>query len=291
MIKNKRIVLSLDVKLHHLYLTMINYKSTIKTSDLRIGISSYSQAIKLLFTPKFAIYLIFPLILNIIIFYLGNNLISNIIDPLNNYILDLLSLKGDQTGFLFYLKKFLSGLVWILIKVSFFVAYIFIGGYLIITLMSPVYAFLSEKTERHISGHTYKTSITEFLYDIYRGLLIALRNVLLELGWAILMFFASFIPLIGFLTPIVMFFITAYFYGFSFIDYSLERRRYKINESIRFCRQNRWTLIGNGTVFTLLLIIPIIGPTLAGFASLVAVMAATISTEKIFQNQQYTIND
>ncbi len=262
-----------------------------KLSKIRIGTDSYGQAIKLLFTRKFAIYLIFPVILNIILAYVMSLLSGNLYEASWEYIKGLLSLDGDLTGFLYYLEKVLSGLFWLMSKLLFFFMYLFVGGYLIITLLTPVYAHLSEKTEKHLYNQEYKVSVKDFINDIGRGIIIALRNIMIELGWTIVLFIVGLIPIIGLLSPFVLFFISAYYYGFSFIDYSLERKRYTIRDSIEFGKRNRWAFIGNGAVFTLTLAIPVIGTTLAGFTSLVSVMAGTIATEKLVNSERITVNE
>ena len=42
------------------------------------------------------------------------------------------------------------------------------------------------------------------------------------------------------------------------MDYTLERH-FKVKESVRFVKQNRGVAIGNGIVFMLMLLVPVIG--------------------------------
>jgi CysZ protein len=72
------------------------------------------------------------------------------------------------------------------------------------------------------------------------------------------------------------FFIESYFYGFSMMDYSCERHRLNMSESIHFIRQHRGMAIGNGMVFYLFMLIPILGWMLAPSY---AVIAATIDLQ------------
>ena len=96
-----------------------------------------------------------------------------------------------------------------------------------------------------------------------------------------MLFLLSFIPVIGFFTGITLFIISAYFYGFAFIDYTNERRRLTVKQSVHFIRENKGMAVGNGVVFALAMFIPFCGTTIAGFVAIVSVVAATISTHKI----------
>ncbi|MCT4646062.1 MAG: EI24 domain-containing protein, partial [Carboxylicivirga sp.] len=147
-----------------------------------------------------------------------------------------------------------------------------------------VYAFLSEKTEEIISGKIIPFNITQFSKDIIRGVLLALRNMAVEIGLTLLLFVLSFIPIVGYLTPIALFLVSAYFYGFSFMDYTFERKRFKIDYSVRFMRRNKGLAIGNGFVFSLVLLIPYIGVMIAGFVSIVSVVAATLAAGEVIDS-------
>src|SRR3990167_3745253 len=91
-----------------------------------------------------------------------------------------------------------------------------------------------------------------------------------------------FIPFIGGLIgSILLFFISSYFYGFSFIDYNNERRRLTVKQSVQFMRANKGMVIANGLIFSFFLLIPFCGTTLAGFVAIISVIAATVSTHKV----------
>jgi CysZ protein len=70
------------------------------------------------------------------------------------------------------------------------------------------------------------------------------------------------------------------------IDYSNERHRLRIGESVLFVRKSKGLAIANGMIFYLILLIPFVGLL---FAPSYAVVAATIATEKIRQKGQLII--
>jgi CysZ protein len=68
--------------------------------------------------------------------------------------------------------------------------------------------------------------------------------------------------------------VECYYYGFSMLDYSCERHKLSPSESIAFISKHKGLAIGNGMVFYLMHVVPIIGWVLA---PAYAVVAATIS--------------
>jgi CysZ protein len=165
----------------------------------------------------------------------------------------------------------------VLIRVLFFFIFVYISGYVIIIILSPLLAFVSEKTEQILTGKKIETSLSQIISDALRGILIALRNLFLELFFMVLMFFASFVPFIGWLGTIVLFLISSYFYGFSFIDYTNERKRLTIRESVTVMRRYKWIAVSNGAVFSLFLVIPFCGAFVSVFVAIVSTVAATIA--------------
>ncbi len=72
--------------------------------------------------------------------------------------------------------------------------------------------------------------------------------------------------------------VECYYYGFSMLDYSCERNKLSMSESIDFVGKHRGLAIGNGLMFYLMHAVIIIGWI---FAPAYAVVAATLSLHKI----------
>ncbi len=156
-----------------------------------------------------------------------------------------------------------------------------LGSYIVLIVMSPFLAYVSEKTEKILTGKDYPFDLQQFIKDIARGILLAIRNSIIELLLEIGILLIGCIPLIGmfsliFVTGILMLFVSTYFYGFSFIDYTNERRKLSIEQSVRFVRDRKGTACGQGFVFALLLYIPFVGAFLSCFWTIIATVAATI---------------
>ena len=125
--------------------------------------------------------------------------------------------------------------------------------HLVMIIASPFMSFLSEKIEKKIYGGTAKTPTFQMiLSDLARGVQLALRNIFRELLFTLLLFLAGLIPIFSPFVPFLIFLVQAYYAGFANMDYTLERY-YRVNNSVKFVRQNKGLALGNGTVFMLLL--------------------------------------
>ena len=245
------------------------------------GISAYGKALDLIFSNGLWWYFLFPVALNVIIFVGGIYGIGALTETVEHWLVEIVSLDGATFWGAVYLKSIMGGFVWVFFKFVFFILFATVGGYLIIMIMSPVFALLSEKTEEILTGNKYPFNGDQLMRDVVRGVLVALRNMFIELGFMIVFFIVGFIPVIGQFAAVILFVISSYFYGFAFIDYTNERRRISISQSVAFIKKNRGMAIGNGFVFALAMLVPFCGTTIAGFVAIVSVVAATISTHKI----------
>ncbi|MCW3788606.1 EI24 domain-containing protein [Plebeiibacterium sediminum] len=248
------------------------------TKGLKLGINSYSKAFQFIKKYKLTWYFLFPLVLNIILFTLGYSSTVSLSTKWFVYVSDWLCVDSWNfwgSGFLSSMLLFFLNIV---LRLLFIIIFAYIGGYVVIILMSPVYAILSEKVETIITGNDYPFEFNQFIKDIWRGIRLATRNFLIELLLTIVLLLLSFLPVIGLFTSLTLFIISSYFYGFSFIDYSLERKKLNMNESIAFVKTNKGLAIGNGTIFSLVLLIPFVGVLISSFVSIITLVAATITT-------------
>jgi CysZ protein len=156
--------------------------------------------------------------------------------------------------------------------------------YIILILLSPAFALLSESVEEKITGNKYDFSFKQLIKDIGRGVMINLRNMVIEfsliiLGWLICLPMPFLFVIV---TPFL--FLTGwYFIGFSMLDYSCERRRMGVIESVRFIRANKGLACGIGFCYAFFMGIPFFGLIAMMFCPVLAVTGATtamIETKK-----------
>lgn len=159
--------------------------------------------------------------------------------------------------------------------------------HIIMALSAPFMSPVSEKIENHLLGDESKLSEqhrnTSFHEQLWRGIRINVRNLFMELWLTVIILIISLIPVIGLFTSLLLFFIQAYYAGFGNMDYTLERH-FKYKESVSFVRKHRGTAIGNGMVFMLFLLIPVIGVILVLPLS---VTAASTETIKLLNAQNH----
>jgi len=168
---------------------------------------------------------------------------------------------------------FLMGGIMVHLILLFF--YFSLFKYLFLIIGSPLFAYLSQQTEALITGKQFQFQPNHQLWlDLRRGIRVALRNSLWQTVYTISILILSFIPLVGWITPVVSTFVECYYYGFSMCDYSCQRHNLSPTASIAYISQHKGLAIGNGMVFYGMHFVPIIGWVLA---PAYAVIAATIS--------------
>ena len=191
-----------------------------------------------------------------------------------SYLSDLIGidrwLQRQQSGLLSCLAM-MGGIMVRLILVLF---YFSLFKYLFLIVGSPLFAYLSEKTEALLEGKDSPFSIVQLLKDIARGIKLSFRNALWQTVYTISILILSFIPIVGWVTPVIFLFVECYYYGFSMLDYSCERHKLSPAESVNFIGKHRGFALGNGLLFLMMHIIPVLGWVLA---PAYAVVAATLS--------------
>jgi CysZ protein len=101
-----------------------------------------------------------------------------------------------------------------------------------------------------------------------------MRNLFWQSVYLLAIMILSLVPLAGWIGPPLTLFIECYYLGSSMLDYSAERNRLTMQESISFTNRHKGLAIGNGMVFYLMHLVPLVGWILAPSY---AVVAATIS--------------
>jgi CysZ protein len=136
--------------------------------------------------------------------------------------------------------------------------------YVVIIILSPLFAYLSERTEEILTGKNYPFEFKQLIKDSFRGAGIAMRNLLIETFFILVCTIISFIfPIVSPLTLVFLFIVNSYFMAFNFFDYVAERKRLNISESIRYMRANSYTLLGFGVAYNIVSFVPFLDWVLA----------------------------
>lgn len=218
--------------------------------ELGIGLRNYWVGTKFLFQHKLLLYFIFPLVLFIGVYVLGNYF-----QVLEMEINDELKAQSGNI-------ETINGLIWVSLKMFFFDALYIIFTqftlYIVVVLLSPILAILSQKIESILTGNTYPFSFKNLINDIKRGAIIAFRNLV----WYYI-FVGFFLGIVSFfdlsaksfIIFAIPFIVGFYYYGFSFIDYINERRRLNIQQSVYFVSKHKGLAISIGSVYSTLFLL------------------------------------
>lgn len=254
--------------------------------ELLTGIIHFFMATGFLAKNRLLHYYLYPILIGIL-FYIGiftwifgfsYDTVNWILSP---YLPDQLPEMGKLSDIMNVLDWSLYGLITILAAVIVLIVAFRLSKYMVLILLTPVFSLLSERIEEIQNGKEFPFELTQFLMDIIRGILIALRNLSIELLWiaaiGIIGIFAAPLALIS--TPLLIL-VGAYFYGFSMMDYTCERRKMGIGESVRFVRNRKWFAIGNGLMYWLLDMVPFIGIVVAPINALTGAGTGLAELEK-----------
>lgn len=242
--------------------------------EIVIAIDAYFRAHKFISRHRLWRWIIIPGILYTILFVSGMYFFVVSSNGAVSYLFEFIGVnrwleqqKSGLLSFIVMMGGIMVRLILVFLYFSFFKYVFLIAG-------SPLFAYLSEKTEAILEGKDFPFSFRQLLKDIVRGITLALRNALWQTVYTISVLILSFFPVIGWITPVIALFIECYYYGFSMLDYSCERHKLSPAQSVTYVGSHRGLAIGNGLLFFMMHFIPVIGWVLA---PAYAVVAATLS--------------
>jgi CysZ protein len=242
--------------------------------ELIIAFQSYAKAHRFIRKNRLWKWIVLPGVLYMLLFAASMFFFGRTVTDLVNYLISSTGLREwvqrQNLAWLNILFVFLFGSLWLVLMLFYFSLFKFFW----LIVGSPLFAYLSEKTESIMEGRTFAFSWGQLLKDAVRGIQMALRNTLWQTVYSISILLLSFVPLVGWAAPLLGIFIECYYYGFSMLDYSCERHRLTAAQSIRYIGTHKGLAIGNGFVFYLMHLLPLLGWL---FAPAYAVVAATIS--------------
>jgi CysZ protein len=252
--------------------------------EIIISIEAYFRAHSFIVKNRLWKWIVIPGIIYTVLFIAGIYFFWQSSGEVIHYFLSQTGLKNwmqkEQDSWLRFILIFGQLIVHLILMFFYFSWF----KYLFLIIGSPVFAYLSEKTESIIQGKDFPFDMKQFVKDIVRGIRIALRNTLWQTVYTVSILFISLIPVIGWATPVLALFIECYYFGFSMLDYSSERNKLSVAHSIQFIGHHKGLAIGNGMVFYLMHALPFIGWILAPSY---AVIAATLSLHNLKNQSKY----
>lgn len=214
---------------------------------LGLGYKNYVKGIGFLIRHKLYWFIIFPLVLFAGVYLLG----IYFANVEKDIAADLVDNREEYTT--------LNSVTWLSLKVllfdSLYVVFTKFTLYIVVIILSPILALLSERIEKILTGNKYAFNFKQLINDIKRGIQIAMRNIFWEYFFIVIILgIASFFGggtvknVLIFSLPIAIGF---YFYGFAFLDYVNERRRLNIQQSVYFVSKHRGLAISIGSIYSI----------------------------------------
>lgn len=145
--------------------------------------------------------------------------------------------------------------------------------FFVLTVLSPFNTLLSEALDGKLTGKEYPFDLAQVISDVFRMILLVMMSLILEFFFMGVYWVISWMFGLDFFDFFVYTLISAFFFGLSFYDYSLERYKVGVFSTFGFAFSNFWMVSVTGLIFLLIFSIPYIGiPT----APVLATMIATV---------------
>lgn len=253
--------------------------------EIIISIQAYGKAHQFIKENKLWKWIIIPGIVYAVLFGISMYFFGKTATSAIEYLTETIGLhqwlQRLQSSFLGFLFTVAGIILWLVLMFFYFSLF----KYIWLIIGSPIFAYLSEKTESILEERDYPFSLSQFLKDSWRGVRMASRNAVWQTVYTISILLLSFVPLIGWIAPLIALFVECYYYGFSMLDYSFERNKLNMQQSIEYIGRHKGLAIGNGIVFYLMHAVIFVGWILA---PAYAVIAATISMMEVKAIKQRT---
>lgn len=234
-----------------------------------LGISSYDKAFSLFFHPRIFKYVIRTAMVSLILAFV---MFALIVYSGAQAIIGITSIPESASN-VEKLSRVITEvfplLIWLVIAFTLY-------KNIVLTVCSPFLSAISSETEVLLKGKedVNESSWAQLLREIWRSIRMALWATFQELKYTLPLLLLNFIPIIGnFAAFILIFLVQSYFSGANNLDFTLERRKHDVRESLAIIKNNQALVTGSGAVFMLIMYIPFVGFLVA---PALAVISATV---------------
>jgi CysZ protein len=244
------------------------------------GIQAYSGALSLISKLKLWKYFAVPIIISVVTALFVGLSAYGLSDNIGRFIANIWPWEFGKNTFT-SISTFIGGIVLLAIGLILY-------KHIIMALSAPFMSPVSEKIEAYLTGiepHSHRN--TSFKEQLWRGIRLSSRNLGKELLMTMPILLLKFIPVVNIFSTVLLFMVQAYYAGFGNMDYTLERH-FKYKESVDFVSRHKGIAIGNGTVFMLFLLIPLIGVILVLPMS---VTASSINTVNLLKEENLRLQN
>jgi CysZ protein len=227
------------------------------------GGSYLLKGLNMLSEKKLRVFVIVPLIINILLFSIALFVIFN---QLPSWINQWLSFLPD---FLSFLEIIIYPLFAITAALVVYYSFSLVAN----IIAAPFNGILSERVEQMVAGREVaEESLKELLAIIPRAIGRELAKLAYYLPRLLLLLVLSFIPGINLFAPIFWFLFGAWMMSIQYCDYPMDNNKVSFKDMLRLLKKQRLTSLGFGGLVQLGMMIPIVN----FFLMPVAVIGATL---------------
>ncbi|MFT4824866.1 MAG: CysZ protein [Halioglobus sp.] len=242
--------------------------------NIATGAGYVIRGAKMLTHKKLRLFVIIPLLINIIIFSsligIGYGYLNSTIGAIIAWIPDWLS--------------FIEWIIWPLVVIVFSLVTGYLFTALALLIASPFNALLAEKAEEIITGRPVDSleGLGPALMAVPRGIIRELLKLLYYLPMFLLVFILTIVPLTSPLSPFLWFVLGAWMMSLQFVDYPMDNHQLSFTDVKEAVRSHRLSSMGFGGVVALFASIPIVN----FFVVPSAVVGATLFWCEQLQHQE-----
>lgn len=207
--------------------------------NLILGYKSYIKAFIMIVKYRMYWYLIFPALLMLCIYKVGYSIHMNA--PATD--------ATTMNQIIWYLLRLMAEILVATALMRF-------AKYIVVIILAPMISKLSQKVEFILTGKKYPFNFKQLILDIKRSVRLGIRNMMWEVFFFTLIFLISLIGWQNFKeSPLrhLLMFVSFYYYGFAFLDYTFERLKMNFHHSIQFTRKNRGLALSIGSIYSVLI--------------------------------------
>lgn len=235
--------------------------------QIKLSFSFYWRAFRFIETNNIWRLLVLPAVINLIIAFLITVFAIKTSGVIVEFVLGNLKItNADQE-----VHSFIEGFLLVVIRAFVFYLYLKVYRYLALILLAPLFSIISAKVQLIDSGIARTPCASNYFLGCSRGIKIAIRNFFIEIFLStIIIIICLLISWIIPLAPILILVLESYFMGYSMADYRNEYYSINSKQSRKIITEYFGLVFGNGLLFNLFLLIPVIGVLFAPAFALIA---------------------
>lgn len=242
--------------------------------EIVITIQSWAEAHRFISQHKLWKWVVIPGLIYTILFIAAMYFFGKSATAVIEYITHILQLSNwiqkFENSFLGFLFTFTGVILWLVLLLFYFSFF----KYICLIIGSPVFAYLSRKTEFILENNDHSPNWVEMKSEAGRGVYIAMRNCFWQTVYLLGLILLCLVPVIGWITPLIVLIVECYYFGFSMLDYGFARAKYSTSQSIQFIGKHKGLAITNGFLFYLMHIVIL-------FAPAYAIIGATLTVRQV----------